>query len=239
MTAVAAAGFYHPSSILYTSHLWRDESGAERCLLISGGMPGAGVPQRAEAGVGPRALFGVVPAPWRCWQGAVVTGLDVTVLLASDHWLFPLLLLEGLFCNRTFDMYACWPDGSPGTAVNVSCPFYLPWFEKGDNDPLPPQNWKLGLRHVRRGEVLGVFPPARCWGERTHEQTWGKGACVMEQSQLFGVEQSPTHRFRRGFWVEPGWNMLLLHVHSETRPGEPQVWHGRAVGDGEQQPALA
>ncbi|XP_009322243.1 PREDICTED: glucagon receptor-like [Pygoscelis adeliae] len=36
----------------------------------------------------------------------------------------------GLFCNRTFDMYACWPDGSPGTAVNVSCPFYLPWFEK-------------------------------------------------------------------------------------------------------------
>ncbi|KAL9835909.1 glucagon-like peptide 1 receptor isoform 2-T2 [Geothlypis trichas] len=36
----------------------------------------------------------------------------------------------GLFCNRTFDMYACWPDGSPGTTVNVSCPFYLPWFEK-------------------------------------------------------------------------------------------------------------
>ncbi|XP_009880272.1 PREDICTED: glucagon receptor-like [Charadrius vociferus] len=42
----------------------------------------------------------------------------------------PSLPLEGLFCNRTFDMYACWPDGSPGTAVNVSCPFYLPWFEK-------------------------------------------------------------------------------------------------------------
>ncbi|KAM9555279.1 glucagon receptor-like isoform 2-T2 [Guaruba guarouba] len=36
----------------------------------------------------------------------------------------------GLFCNRTFDMYACWPDGSPGITVNVSCPFYLPWFEK-------------------------------------------------------------------------------------------------------------
>ncbi|XP_064009245.1 glucagon-like peptide 1 receptor isoform X2 [Pogoniulus pusillus] len=40
------------------------------------------------------------------------------------------VLCAGLFCNRTFDMYACWPDGSPGTAVNVSCPFYLPWFEK-------------------------------------------------------------------------------------------------------------
>nr|XP_060642232.1 glucagon receptor-like [Anolis sagrei ordinatus] len=36
----------------------------------------------------------------------------------------------GIFCNRTFDMYACWPDGSPGAVVNVSCPFYLPWYEK-------------------------------------------------------------------------------------------------------------
>uniref|UniRef100_A0A8B9WT28 Glucagon-like peptide 1 receptor n=2 Tax=Bos TaxID=9903 RepID=A0A8B9WT28_BOSMU len=32
-----------------------------------------------------------------------------------------------LFCNRTFDDYACWPDGSPGSFVNVSCPWYLPW----------------------------------------------------------------------------------------------------------------
>ncbi|KAH0631817.1 hypothetical protein JD844_019651 [Phrynosoma platyrhinos] len=37
---------------------------------------------------------------------------------------------SGVFCNRTFDMYACWPDGSPGAIVNVSCPFYLPWYEK-------------------------------------------------------------------------------------------------------------
>lgn len=50
---------------------------------------------------------------------------------------------QGLFCNRTFDMYACWPDGSPGTAVNVSCPFYLPWFEKGDAEPRPSHAWGL------------------------------------------------------------------------------------------------
>ncbi|XP_018603512.1 glucagon receptor-like isoform X1 [Scleropages formosus] len=31
-------------------------------------------------------------------------------------------------CNRTFDQYACWPDGVPGTIVNVSCPWYLPWY---------------------------------------------------------------------------------------------------------------
>ncbi|XP_014888106.1 glucagon receptor-like [Poecilia latipinna] len=37
---------------------------------------------------------------------------------------------EGLFCNRTFDRYACWPDAAAGFMVNVSCPFYLPWFHK-------------------------------------------------------------------------------------------------------------
>uniref|UniRef100_A0A671NJK2 Glucagon receptor b n=1 Tax=Sinocyclocheilus anshuiensis TaxID=1608454 RepID=A0A671NJK2_9TELE len=37
----------------------------------------------------------------------------------------------GPVCNRTFDQYVCWPDGSPGTTVNVSCPWYLPWYRKG------------------------------------------------------------------------------------------------------------
>lgn len=36
----------------------------------------------------------------------------------------------GLVCNRTFDDYACWPDGLPNTTVSVSCPWYLPWFDK-------------------------------------------------------------------------------------------------------------
>ncbi|XP_070683849.1 glucagon receptor [Pempheris klunzingeri] len=36
----------------------------------------------------------------------------------------------GLVCNRTFDLYACWPDGIPGTTVNVSCPWFLPWYRK-------------------------------------------------------------------------------------------------------------
>ncbi|CAI5770789.1 glucagon-like peptide 1 receptor [Podarcis lilfordi] len=38
----------------------------------------------------------------------------------------PPLMAEGKFCNRTFDEYACWPDGLPGTYVNMSCPWYLP-----------------------------------------------------------------------------------------------------------------
>ncbi|XP_056143937.1 glucagon receptor [Lampris incognitus] len=36
----------------------------------------------------------------------------------------------GLVCNRSFDYYACWPDGLPNTTVSVSCPWYLPWHYK-------------------------------------------------------------------------------------------------------------
>lgn len=39
--------------------------------------------------------------------------------------------LAGLFCNRTFDRYACWPDTPASSVVNISCPFYLPWYDKG------------------------------------------------------------------------------------------------------------
>ncbi|KAF3853464.1 hypothetical protein F7725_014152 [Dissostichus mawsoni] len=39
-------------------------------------------------------------------------------------------LPQGLFCNRTFDRYACWPDTPAGSMVNISCPFYLPWYDK-------------------------------------------------------------------------------------------------------------
>ncbi|XP_048360949.1 glucagon-like peptide 1 receptor [Sphaerodactylus townsendi] len=43
----------------------------------------------------------------------------------------PPLLSEGKFCNRTFDDYICWPDGLPGTYVNMSCPWYLPSVNAG------------------------------------------------------------------------------------------------------------
>ncbi|KAI5091027.1 glucagon receptor isoform X1, partial [Silurus meridionalis] len=39
----------------------------------------------------------------------------------------------GLMCNRTFDKYACWPDGLPNTTVSVPCPKYLPWHTKVQN----------------------------------------------------------------------------------------------------------
>uniref|UniRef100_A0A8D2ILH0 Glucagon like peptide 1 receptor n=1 Tax=Varanus komodoensis TaxID=61221 RepID=A0A8D2ILH0_VARKO len=35
------------------------------------------------------------------------------------------------FCNRTFDGSVCWPDGMPGTYVNMSCPWYFPSAHSG------------------------------------------------------------------------------------------------------------
>ncbi|KAK0133333.1 Glucagon receptor [Merluccius polli] len=46
-----------------------------------------------------------------------------------DHMSTTPLATE-LVCNRTFDQYACWPDGLPGTAVNISCPWFLPWYSQ-------------------------------------------------------------------------------------------------------------
>ncbi|XP_072423758.1 glucagon receptor-like, partial [Chiloscyllium punctatum] len=37
--------------------------------------------------------------------------------------------LYGTNCNRTFDLYACWPDGEPNSTVSVPCPWYLPWYD--------------------------------------------------------------------------------------------------------------
>ncbi|XP_073684922.1 glucagon-like peptide 2 receptor [Garra rufa] len=34
----------------------------------------------------------------------------------------------GIFCNGTFDGFACWPHSSPGI-VSVPCPPYLPWIK--------------------------------------------------------------------------------------------------------------
>ncbi|OWK52369.1 Glucagon receptor [Lonchura striata] len=90
--------------------------------------------------LGAGSLRSLVQLAWLCLLSSVPHGGAKVLEKTFEEWLryrdeclrrmasepYP----AGLFCNRTFDMYACWPDGSPGTAVNVSCPFYLPWFEK-------------------------------------------------------------------------------------------------------------
>ncbi|CAL1615152.1 unnamed protein product [Knipowitschia caucasica] len=35
---------------------------------------------------------------------------------------------SGVFCNGSFDSFACWPHSSPGN-VSILCPAYLPWIQ--------------------------------------------------------------------------------------------------------------
>ncbi|XP_070790689.1 glucagon-like peptide 2 receptor isoform X1 [Pituophis catenifer annectens] len=36
----------------------------------------------------------------------------------------------GIYCNGSFDQFACWPHSPPGN-VSVACPSYLPWLKNG------------------------------------------------------------------------------------------------------------
>ncbi|XP_066196351.1 gastric inhibitory polypeptide receptor [Sylvia atricapilla] len=38
----------------------------------------------------------------------------------------------GPVCNRSFDLYACWGDAVPNSTVTVPCPWYLPWYHRGN-----------------------------------------------------------------------------------------------------------
>lgn len=35
-----------------------------------------------------------------------------------------------VYCNASFDQFACWPESPPGN-VSVPCPHYLPWIKEG------------------------------------------------------------------------------------------------------------
>ncbi|KAM3848210.1 glucagon-like peptide 2 receptor, partial [Vipera latastei] len=36
----------------------------------------------------------------------------------------------GIYCNGSFDQFACWPHSPPGN-ISVACPSYLPWLKSG------------------------------------------------------------------------------------------------------------
>ncbi|KAK7919085.1 hypothetical protein WMY93_010369 [Mugilogobius chulae] len=38
------------------------------------------------------------------------------------------LSFSGVFCNGSFDSFACWPHSAPGN-VSIPCPSYLPWIQ--------------------------------------------------------------------------------------------------------------
>ncbi|XP_028920786.1 gastric inhibitory polypeptide receptor [Ornithorhynchus anatinus] len=62
---------------------------------------------------------------------------------------------EGLVCNRTFDMYACWDDGTPNTTARAPCPPYLSWHQE-----------------VSSGWVLRRCGPDGQWEKDADGQDW-------------------------------------------------------------------
>uniref|UniRef100_A0AAV2LA40 Glucagon receptor n=1 Tax=Knipowitschia caucasica TaxID=637954 RepID=A0AAV2LA40_KNICA len=77
----------------------------------------------------------------------------------------------GLFCNRTFDHYACWPDTAAGSMVNISCPFYLPWFDK-----------------VSHGVVRRHCGPNGLWEEDDFGQVWRDKSQCEEETEVTAQE---------------------------------------------------
>lgn len=66
-------------------------------------------------------------SPYRCRFREVVLILRGLLVPPPSSFTF-----TELVCNRTFDKYSCWPDTPPNTTANISCPWYLPWYHKGN-----------------------------------------------------------------------------------------------------------
>ncbi|CAJ1080872.1 glucagon-like peptide 1 receptor [Xyrichtys novacula] len=81
------------------------------------------------------------------------------------------LLQGGLFCNRTFDRYACWPDTPAGTSINISCPFYLPWYDK-----------------VSQGVVQRRCGSDGLWERDQHGQVWRDMTQCEEEKEVMSQE---------------------------------------------------
>ncbi|XP_037611731.1 glucagon receptor-like [Sebastes umbrosus] len=91
----------------------------------------------------------------------------------------------GLFCNRTFDRYACWPDTPAGSMVNISCPFYLPWYDKVVSLYRSKLVMIEGLTvclPVSRGVVRRLCGPDGLWEREDNGQVWrDKSQCEEEK----------------------------------------------------------
>ncbi|KAJ8345360.1 hypothetical protein SKAU_G00295530 [Synaphobranchus kaupii] len=76
-------------------------------------------------------------------------------------------LSTGVVCNRTFDRYACWPDGLPNSTVSVSCPRYLPWHNKVQHGFV---HWECDWR----GEWVSLQNTSECEQDDPEEEHYGR-----------------------------------------------------------------
>uniref|UniRef100_A0A3Q1BTH1 Glucagon receptor-like n=1 Tax=Amphiprion ocellaris TaxID=80972 RepID=A0A3Q1BTH1_AMPOC len=104
----------------------------------------------------------------------------IYVFLLSNRYLFSVflsVLLAGLFCNRTFDRYACWPDTPAGSMVNISCPLYLPWYDK-----------------VSQGVVRRRCGSDGLWEREQSGQVWRDMTQCEEEKEVISQELMVTFR---------------------------------------------
>lgn len=74
---------------------------------------------------------------------------------------FFFFLTSELVCNRMFDKYVCWPDGLPNTTVSVPCPWYLPWYHKGNRSEF--KNTFHGVTVEKCNQRHVVYHRDPCW----------------------------------------------------------------------------
>ncbi|XP_072847608.2 glucagon-like peptide 1 receptor isoform X1 [Pogona vitticeps] len=127
LALLLATGGGAPAEQVYKHHLLDyltgklDRSGRNDSAVSEGEREKMPIPQLAPSSRRPHFSIPSLKQNWEEYRLQCLKYLHET----------PPLLSEGKFCNRTFDNYVCWPDGVPGTYVNMSCPWYLPSVNSG------------------------------------------------------------------------------------------------------------
>lgn len=166
-----------------------------RCKVPRRGLGGAGAQDQAGLGVwgvGQAEKPGgqlVLGRGGRC-SGGPKRGPE----RATWAWLrVPGPASAELVCNRTFDKYSCWPDTPPNTTASISCPWYLPWYHKGNRrGPVGVaqglacgQGTHWSLPPVQHGFVYKRCGPDGQWVRGPRGQPWRDASqCQMDEEEV-------------------------------------------------------
>ncbi|NWI20388.1 GLR protein, partial [Crypturellus soui] len=113
-----------------------------------------------------------------------------------------------LVCNRTFDKFSCWPDALPNSTANVSCPWFLPWYHKGDSGMGREGGARAGVHedHVcARGHV-------RCSGRPSPRGGAAAGCRAATVFMQYGIVANYCWLLVEGIYLH---NLLVVAVFSE------------------------
>nr|XP_054509859.1 LOW QUALITY PROTEIN: gastric inhibitory polypeptide receptor [Agelaius phoeniceus] len=98
----------------------------------------------------------------------------------------------GPVCNRSFDLYACWGDAVPNSTATVPCPWYLPWYHRGNAGE--EGTARRGQRGDSRVAVQGGVVARRCgpdgrWVTDDSGRTWQDNSQCEDLAQVTALER--------------------------------------------------